>query len=448
MQGHDSFREGFHPPTWSLTDNDLPRGEKRSWDEDSSRSTSAKRGCGGLTFLPETFRPLINLWDEQDFGPFSSSRTHHHETSTLSRQVPVVDEQASVPTKSSLPPSCTKYVWLPQVSRGDSSQAFDRTYNSDIGATKSADTKSQTSRATDHNGARFREPGRPHGSSYLPNLGSNVLGEFCSSTNSSCGVQKPHVAIKTPKTPNNTLSREDRKRYFIEKSTAQMVEAMKKWIAKSYMILDSQRSNGECWLHPKPPLLNSQTGRPRGSIRHTFKWKDQNSLHSQSLSVNFGVVALLVESFLTEEQKEGFIQKTWHLSHLCGNWTCLNWRHLTVEDGSINVQRNACFMHRNGCLHNPPCMKQLKRRLSFATSPPSEAPLPREVPAAPEGKIAQKGDKIKPILLSYPSKILPMPYAQPEEMAQESDERELLLLSYPLRILPMPYIQPEFDMVF
>ena len=391
--GLDSFRKGFHLPTWSLTDNDLPRGEKRSRDEDSSRSTSAKRECGGLTFPPSPFSSLIIPGEMQESSPFSSTRPHYHETSTLPRHVLVVDERTSISSESSLPPSCTEYIGLPQVSRGDSSQAFDQTYSSGIGATKFADTKSQTARAADHNGTRFCEPGGPHGPPSLPNLGSNVSGEFCSSTNSSCGPQNPQIATNTPNTPKGTVSVEDRKRYFIEKSTAQMVEAMKRVIDYTYMKLDPLRSNGECWLHPKPPLANSQTGRLRGSIHHNFKWKDHNSLHSHSLSVNFGIVALLVESFLTAEQKEGFIQKAWHLSHLCGNWTCLNWRHFTVEDGSINIQRNACFMHRNGCVHNPPCMKQLKRRLSFATSPPSEVSQPREVPAAPEGKIAQKGDK-------------------------------------------------------
>ena len=63
---------------------------------------------------------------------------------------------------------------------------------------------------------------------------------------------------------------------------------------------------------------------------------------------------------MTKQQKDGFINKQWHLSHLCGNWTCLNPAHTTVEPGNINISRNNCFSHRSGCLHNPPCMKDKK----------------------------------------------------------------------------------------
>jgi hypothetical protein len=63
---------------------------------------------------------------------------------------------------------------------------------------------------------------------------------------------------------------------------------------------------------------------------------------------------------LTKQQKDGFISKQWHLSHLCGNWTCLNPAHTTVEAGSVNISRNNCFSHRSGCGYTPQCIKDRK----------------------------------------------------------------------------------------
>lgn len=60
---------------------------------------------------------------------------------------------------------------------------------------------------------------------------------------------------------------------------------------------------------------------------------------------------------------EGYVNKSWHLSHLCSNWTCCNWRHMTVESGRINRSRNQCFRNATQCPHNPQCMKDRKRRL-------------------------------------------------------------------------------------
>jgi hypothetical protein len=72
---------------------------------------------------------------------------------------------------------------------------------------------------------------------------------------------------------------------------------------------------------------------------------------------------------MNKQQKDGFINKQWHLSHLCGNWTCLNPGHTTVEPGSINIKRNNCFSHRSGCPHDPECKKEKK------------------VPLGPDGKL-------------------------------------------------------------
>ena len=73
-----------------------------------------------------------------------------------------------------------------------------------------------------------------------------------------------------------------------------MLRAMKRWVSSTYRLLDPHRSDTEGWLHPNPPPPRRKTGRESGSIRYRSRWKDQQSAHF--LSVNFGMVALMVES--------------------------------------------------------------------------------------------------------------------------------------------------------
>lgn len=91
---------------------------------------------------------------------------------------------------------------------------------------------------------------------------------------------------------------------------------------------------------------------------HSFNWQDHRGKHA--IVLNFGIVSKLLLNKLTKQQKDGLINKQWHLSHLCGNWLCLNPAHTTVELGSVNITRNNCFSHRSGCAHNPPCLKDKK----------------------------------------------------------------------------------------
>lgn len=125
-------------------------------------------------------------------------------------------------------------------------------------------------------------------------------------------------------------------------------------------------------LHPNPGGL-LRSGNYNQVIACRYQWKDATGLHF--IRVNFGIVALIINSHLTTAQKEGFIQDAWHLSHLCGNWICCNWRHHTVEPGPVNIGRNACFNSSEPCRHNPPCLKHKKVVLNLPTSPltPSKA---------------------------------------------------------------------------
>lgn len=104
---------------------------------------------------------------------------------------------------------------------------------------------------------------------------------------------------------------------------------------------------------------------------HSYSWTDYTGANPVSLP--FGVVALLLNGKLSSEQKENIV-KRWEVSHLCGNWTCVNYRHLTIEDHTTNVKRNRCFNRAwEECKdHYPPCMVEKKKPLSELTpSPPS-----------------------------------------------------------------------------
>lgn len=170
----------------------------------------------------------------------------------------------------------------------------------------------------------------------------------------------------TKKAPKETMSIVQRKRFFVITPTEQMEKSMRAYVSKTnapFLHLPP----GDCWLHPSPPQPSRHTGRSPGVISCHFSWRDTEDTH-HSIGVNYGVVALLVKFRLSWTQKVGFIYNSWHLSHLCGNWTCCNWRHFTVEPGPINIGRNACLLSSGvrtrksdgKCKHQPPCMRKKK----------------------------------------------------------------------------------------
>ncbi|KUJ13719.1 uncharacterized protein LY89DRAFT_146082 [Mollisia scopiformis] len=172
------------------------------------------------------------------------------------------------------------------------------------------------------------------------------------------------------KAPLNKLTCRERKRIATSYNRPpSLTKAMKQWVTKTHNLLDPFREDDDCWFHPSPPparFTASGVLRPCGKLQKCFTWQDHRGKHS--LVLNYGMVSKIVNFKLTKQQKDGFINKQWHLSHLCGNWTCLNPRHTTVEPGKINISRNNCFSHRSGCLHDPKCLKEKK------------------VPLAPDGK--------------------------------------------------------------
>ena len=160
--------------------------------------------------------------------------------------------------------------------------------------------------------------------------------------------------------PKDTMPVKDRKRFFMYTPTAAMKKAMRVDVSGIHRFFNPIKNIGDCMLHPHPPPLGPD-GDMRGAIPYGYRWKDDVGNHN--IKVNYGVVALLVNYHLTAVQKEGWIEEAWHLSHLCGNWTCCNWRHHTVEDGPTNISRNVCFGSTKECIHRPPCMKDKKRKL-------------------------------------------------------------------------------------
>ena len=164
------------------------------------------------------------------------------------------------------------------------------------------------------------------------------------------------------KLPLNKISCKERKRIIVSPTRPPNVtKAMIDWVRKTNWLLDPFREDDDCWLHPSPPsalLSVSGASRPVGKLQKRFTWKDKEGKHSVVL--NYGIVVKLVNYQMTKQQQDGFVNKQWHLSHLCGNWTCLNPAHTTVEPGHVNISRNNCFSHRSGCLHTPKCLKDKK----------------------------------------------------------------------------------------
>jgi hypothetical protein len=176
------------------------------------------------------------------------------------------------------------------------------------------------------------------------------------------GIALKPSQLHNQKEPFNKITCRERKRIVVSPNRPPaLTKAMCQWVDSTNHLLDPFLDEEECWFHPSPPPAHlSMNGilRPCGKLQKRFNWKDRNGKHS--LVLNFGIALKLANYKMTKQQKDGFINKQWHLSHLCGNWTCLNPAHTTVEPGNVNISRNNCFSHRSGCLHNPPCMKDKK----------------------------------------------------------------------------------------
>lgn len=172
-----------------------------------------------------------------------------------------------------------------------------------------------------------------------------------------------------PPTPSlNQLSCQERKRLVISTRPAKLIQDLKAWLASTTQLLDPFLEDAECWLHPSPPpprLTKNGLLISRRSISKRFTFTSPSphapvQLQTHSLTIPYGIAHHLVYHTLTLQRQDGWINQTWQNSHLCGNWTCLNPKHLTVESAGVNGSRNNCFSHRRGCFHQPVCLKDYK----------------------------------------------------------------------------------------
>ncbi|KAF7939158.1 uncharacterized protein EAE97_007239 [Botrytis byssoidea] len=192
--------------------------------------------------------------------------------------------------------------------------------------------------------------------------------KITSSCNARSAAAVVHLADKPDQdSPGNKLECRERKRIIVSSTRRppQVKKSMQVWLESINRLLDPFREDDECWFHPAPPpprITPIGTWRACGNIQKAFSWQDHNGKHS--LVLNFGIVSKILFHTMTKRQKDGFVNRKWHLSHLCGNWTCLNPNHTTVEPGNVNISRNSCFSHRGGCSHEPKCMKEKKANLS------------------------------------------------------------------------------------
>lgn len=193
-----------------------------------------------------------------------------------------------------------------------------------------------------------------------PTLEPKNVGSTVSSL--SFSSQASSTTISHLKQPLNKISCRERKRIIVSPGRPPNVtKAMTAWVKKTNWLLDPFREDDDCWFHPspRPPRIGpGSIHRPVGKLQKVFMWQDRGGKHT--IVLNFGIAVKLINYQMTKQQQDGFINKQWHLSHLCGNWTCLNPAHTTVEPGYVNISRNNCFSHRSGCLHTPKCLKDKK----------------------------------------------------------------------------------------
>ena len=206
----------------------------------------------------------------------------------------------------------------------------------------------------------------------------------------------------------------DRKRLFVYSPPPDLVLAKIQYVVDTYNLFEEDLEGDDCWLHPFPPapLFN----RHHQAVQRNFYWT--NRPHKHALTANFGVVILLVKDRLTEMQKQGYINSGWQVSRTCGNWTCCNWRHCTMESKQASLTRRHCFMSFKSCGHNPPCSKDKKCypqsaaakdkqsrqpiRSSVASSVPKAKSISR-CPRAPPPKKASPRREYSPLPTPSPS---------------------------------------------
>jgi hypothetical protein len=113
-------------------------------------------------------------------------------------------------------------------------------------------------------------------------------------------------------------------------------------------VLDRLRRGTTDWegdgSHDTPCLLlKTATEAQKRAKRITVSLK----VIDKTWQMNLGVAIRLIEGHdgLSPEQKKGLINRNlgWVVSHICGNWKCVNPHHITVEPRKANAMRKNCF---------------------------------------------------------------------------------------------------------
>jgi len=181
-------------------------------------------------------------------------------------------------------------------------------------------------------------------------------GSLMGNTAERTAADHDHVAglqVQEIPNPNEELSCTERKRLILCDTPSIIMTQMAAWVSMIQSLLEPNILQDECWIH-----TTFQRYRNGSTIAKSFNWKGSSG--PIKVRLHYAAVARFVEGTLSDADKEGIIEHSWHASHLCGNWTCCNLKHITFEDGSTNSKRNRCFAAADSCKHSPPCMKEKK----------------------------------------------------------------------------------------
>ncbi len=159
-----------------------------------------------------------------------------------------------------------------------------------------------------------------------------------------------------------------RKHVVLVQTPSDVEEKMKKCIKRTEAQLwkhgDDPNVDRNCWLDSAKLKNKSRT------IHRQISFYRNGRVHKVSL--NHGVIAMKLRETLSKKMIDGLLQpRSWHLSHLCGNWICLNPSHMTVESPRDNQRRKSCLNKyttlsqytaspnlRRLCPHSPKCKTQ------------------------------------------------------------------------------------------
>lgn len=120
-------------------------------------------------------------------------------------------------------------------------------------------------------------------------------------------------------------------------------------------------SEESCWI-----CETSEAEEREQKVTRRFYWRDRRfplKRQGRRLQQQIGTLWIIVEGTMSPSQKYGWTFESWHLSHLCGNWRCVNPAHHTIEPGSDNQDRKNCHngnRPHHACKHKPRCLMHFK----------------------------------------------------------------------------------------